>query len=394
MANPTSFQPFVSSAVTVSSKLNSIQGIKKNTFIPDTYVLTGTTGNAFASPGYGALYIGIIDGLTSATGSGSGTWYNFSVPAKWKPQETSAYGPEILSSGSGPGGIGDVALAGTWINSSGTVLGWYYKGALSALRDDTDGSVSEGFQSFQARTTSGQLAKTTFLHSVDGGLVVGNYTTTDGPIALYVNSGRKAGSFIYNPSTGAQIDLSYADNARNHTVYGIWKNENNSYTISGGASHPQLVHRNSNFKRSFSTVAKELPDAALGRGMVADVDPITGKTSNLHSYTFNNDKSKHFNVETHFEGIFSMGSDVYQMPFVAVERNGTIHAGNAYIHRLADGQFSKNALWQAFEPTSAGRDLISTSVAGDADTGRFSTGAPFASIGNNQDYFIAAQNLH
>ena len=278
----------------------------------------------------------------------------------------------------------------------GSVLGWYYKGSIKALKDNTLGSMTSGFQSFQARTSKGSLAKTTFLHSVDGGFVVGNYTTTDGPIALYVNSGPESGSFVYNPISKKQINLSYADNSKHHTVYGIWKNDNNSYTISGGASHPRVVPtftnlRNINATKAIATVAKELPDAALGRGMLADVDPVTGKTRNLHYYTYNN--SNNTNIVTHFQGIYSEGDNVYQVPFVAVDDKGEIHAGNAYIHRLGNGQFSENALWQTYEPTSVGRDLISTSVAGDADTGRFSTGAPFASLGNNQDYFLAALGL-
>jgi hypothetical protein len=141
MSQPTFYQPYISTAVTVDSSLNSLQGIKKNTLSsnPNSYLLAGTTGDGLAPPGYGALYIGAIDGATGSTGSGSGTWYNFSVPSTWNPQQTSCYGPDILTSGSGPAGIGDVALAGTWINSSGTTLGWYYKGSLSALNSDSSG---------------------------------------------------------------------------------------------------------------------------------------------------------------------------------------------------------------------------------------------------------------
>ena len=396
LANPSFYQSFSSTAVAVNSKLNSLQGVKKNTFSPRSFLLTGTTGNAFAAPGYGALYIGPIDGSVGSTGSGRGTWYNFSVPSTWSPQETSTYGPDILTSGSGPGGIGDVALAGTWINSMGDVLGWYYKGSITTLKNNTLGSITSGFQSFQARTSKGSLAKTTFLHSVDGGYVVGNYTTTDGPIALYVNSGPESGSFVYNPISKKQINLSYVDNAKHHTVYGIWKNGNNSYTISGGASHPQIANqsigaKDINTKKAIATVAKDLPDAALGRGMLADIDPLTGKTLNLHYYSHNN--TTNTNVVTHFQGIYSIDGNVYQAPFVAVNDKGEIHSGNAYIRRLPNGQFSENALWQTFEPTSAGKSLIATSVAGEVDTGRFSTGAPFASIGNNQDYFLAALKL-
>ena len=398
MSTPIFYSPFVSTSVTVDSQLNSLQGIKKNTFSPNSYLLTGTTGSAIAPPGYGALYIGAIDGETGSTGSGSGTWYNFSVPSTWNPQETSCYGSDILTSGSGPDGIGDVALAGTWINSSGTLLGWYYKGDITALNADTSGSISAGFQSFQATKKDNSLANYTYLHSVDGGLVVGNYTTSGGPLAFAINAGAESGSFIYNPTTDTQINLQYSDNAKFHTAFGIWENENNSYTISGGSSYnqitsiiaPIIISKNTNTKEA---ITKALPEAALGRGMLADVDPITGITSNLRTYNYNNKNSTFSGGITHFQGIYYMGDDVYQAPFVAVDISGGIHTGNAYIHRLDNGKFSKKAIWQTFEPASNGSALISTSVAGDADTGVFNTGSPFASIGSNDAYFLAAQKL-
>ena len=396
MSQPSFYQPYISTAVTVDSSLNSLQGIKKNDFSGTTnsYLATGTTGDALAPPGYGALYIGSIDGATGSTGSGSGTWYNFSVPSTWNPQETSAYGPDILTRGNGPSGIGDVSLAGTWINSSGTVLGWYYKGSLSALNGDTSGSVTSGFQSFQAITKNGSLAKYTYLHSVDGGLVAGNYSTSGGPIGLALNSGPGAGSYIYNPISKAQINIKYVDDAKYHSTFGIWANDDNTYTISGGASYNQRSARNSRMESAIATVAQTLPDAALGRGMFADVDPITGIASNLHYYNYNNASSRYTSAITHFQGIYYMGNDVYQAPFVAIDASGSTYAGNAYVHRLSNGQFSENALWQTFEANSSGeKAIVSTSVAGNADTGVFSTFAPFASYGDNQSYFLAAQNL-
>lgn len=393
MSQPTFYQPYISTAVTVDSSLNSLQGIKKNTLSsnPNSYLLAGTTGDGLAPPGYGALYIGAIDGATGSTGSGSGTWYNFSVPSTWNPQQTSCYGPDILTSGSGPAGIGDVALAGTWINSSGTTLGWYYKGSLSALNSDSSGSVSEGFQCFQATTKNSSPANYTYLHSVDGGYVAGNYTTSGGPIGLSLNSGPGAGSFIYNPISKSQINIQYSDSAKYHSAFGIWANEDSSYTVSGGASYEQRSSRR--MKSAVSTVSKAFPDAALGRGMLADVDPITGIAKNIHYYNYNNASSDNASLITHFQGIYYMGSDVYQAPFFAVDASGSIYGGNAYIHRLSNGKFSENAIWQTFEPTSTGSALGPTSVAGDANTGIFYGGQPFASIGNNESYLLAAQNL-
>jgi hypothetical protein len=393
MSNPTFYQPFVSTSVSVSSPYNSLQGIKKNGLSLNSYVITGTTGDAAAPPGYGALYVGAIDGATNPTGSGSGTWYNFSVPSTWGPQETSTYGPDVLSSGSGPGGIGDIALAGTWINSSGTVLGWYYQGGISALNGDTSGAVVDGFQQFQATTNKGRLARYTYLHSIDGGYVVGNYSTSGGPIGFALNSGPGSGSYIYNPESSTQINLSFSDSAKYHSAFGIWQNENQTYTISGGASKAGIKSYGKKVKQAVRELREIMPDAAFGKGMLADVDPITGVTSNLRSYNYVNEANGSIGLLTHFQGIYSIGGDVYQAPFVSVTKGGTAYAGNAYIHRLSNGKFSKNALWQTFEPTTDGSAIVATSVAGDASTGVFSNEAPFASFGSNEYYFLEAQNL-
>jgi len=393
MSNPTFYQPFVSTSVPVDSSYNSLQGIKKNGFSPDSYVLTGTTGDAMAPPGYGALYVGAIDGATSSSGSGSGTWYNFSVPSTWGAQETSAYGPDVLSGGGGPGGIGDIALAGTWINGSGTMLGWYYQGRISALNGATSGAVTTGFQQFQATTNNGKAARYTYLHSIDGGYVVGNYSTSGGPIGFALNSGPGSGSYIYNPASQAQVNLSYSDGAKYHSVFGIWENDNETYTISGGASLSMNGSYRTKARLAVKELRKSLPDAVFGKGMLADVDPITGATTNIRSYNYTNETNGSVGLLTHFQGINYMGSDVYQVPFVSVTKGGTAYAGNAYIRRLSSGQFSRNAVWQTFEPTSAGSAVVATSVAGDADTGVFSNLAPFASFGSTQPYFLMAQNL-
>lgn len=393
MSNPTFYQPFISTSVAVNSGYNSLQGIKKNGLSPNSYVLTGTTGDAMAPPGYGALYVGAIDGATGSTGSGSGTWYNFSVPSTWSPQETSTYGPDILSSGSGPGGIGDIALAGTWINSSGTMLGWYYQGSISALNGDTSGAVTTGFQQFQATTNKNKAARYTYLHSIDGGYVVGNYSTSGGPIGFALNSGPGSGSYIYNPASGTQVNLSYSDGAKYHSAFGIWENENRTYTISGGASQVTKSSYGKKVRQAVKEIRKTLPDAAFGKGMLADVDPITGVTTNIRSYNYINETNGSVGLLTHFQGIYYMGDDVYQAPFVSVTKGGDTYAGNAYIHRLSNGQFSKNAVWQTFESTTEGVAVVATSVAGDADTGVFSNQSPYASFGSTQPYFLQAQNL-
>ena len=395
MIGPIFYQPYISYSASVDSTFNSLQGIKKNNYHYDSYLLAGTTGSAISAPGYGALYVGAIDGSSTSDGSGSGTWYNFSVPYSWSPQETSAYGPDILGPGSGPGGIGEVAVAGTWINSSGVLLGWYYSGDISGLDSDTAGMTAMGFQSFQATTKFGSPADYTYLHSADGGYVVGNYTTSGGPIALSINSGLNSGSYIYNPLANLQIDIQYSDSSQYHSAFGIWANEDNTYTISGGAALDQnspfrFLYDFDSVTDSVKEIAAKLPDAALGRGMLADVDPITGAASNIQYYNYGNRSD----VLTHFQGIYYMGSGVYQAPFVAIDLNGQAHTGNAYMHRLSDGRFAEEALWQTFESSQQGVGaLISTSVSGNANTGVYSTLSPFASIGIVDPYFAVARTL-
>lgn len=405
------YQPFVSTSVEVSSSANSLQGVKKNDLAANSYLLTGTSGNAIAPPGYGALYIGAIDGSTTTAGSGSGTWYNFSVPSTWGANETSVYGPDILSPGQGPDGIGDVALAGTWINASGDLLGWYYSGSILGLDGDTSGATTAGFQSFQAKTRASSPAKYTYLHSVDGGYVVGNYTTTGGPIALAINSGLNSGSFIFNPKSSSQVDIQYSDKSRFHSAFGVWANEDNTFTISGGASgnlplpvissshHPLKPVIISPLKTAayskqdvaISKVFEAFPDAVLGSGMLADVDPVTGIASNVQHYNYKNRPD----VLTHFQGIDYLGSGVYQAPFVAVDKAGQLQTGNAYMHRLGNGLFAKDAVWETFVAgQDGGSPLISTSVAGNVNTGVYSTLAPFASFGPTEPYLAAAQHLN
>ena len=396
MSNPVFYQPFASTSISIDSNFNSLQGIKRNSYLgqSNSYFMSGTTGSAVSPPGYGALYIGAIDDASTLAGSGSGVWYNFSVPSTWSPQETSVYGPDILTRGAGPGGIGDVALAGTWINPQGNLLGWYYEGGLSLLNADGKGSVVDGFQSFQAETRSGDLARYTYLHSVDGGFVVGNYSTSGGPLGLLINSGPGSGSFVLDPLTNRQVDIRYSDNARYHSVFGIWADDSGGYTITGGASYADSAFRNvgnhSKFSRAVLNRDGLSKDAALGFGMIADLDPVTGVASNVQHYSYGNGGS---DVLTHFQGVYSLGDEVYQAPFVALDSSGDLKTGNAYIYRLSSGQFSKDAIWQTFEPIEDGEALISTSVAGNANTGVYSTLAPFASLGSNKSYFEFAKLL-
>jgi hypothetical protein len=116
------FAPFTSAQATPSTLLaDFLQGIKVNPYQAsrsgNSFFMTGTSGSAITAGGIGAVYVGAIDGLSTAAGSGSGDWINFSVPFNGAI-ETSCYGSDILSPGSGPGKIGKVELVGTWIDAN------------------------------------------------------------------------------------------------------------------------------------------------------------------------------------------------------------------------------------------------------------------------------------
>ncbi|MCX5966460.1 MAG: hypothetical protein NTV57_02230 [Cyanobacteria bacterium] len=223
--------------------------------------------------------MGRIDGKSTSSGSGSGQWINFNVPFA-DATGTSAYGPDILSPGNGPGGIGKVALVGTWTKSgSSNIFGFYYKGSLDRLK--TAPTDTTGFKTFQATTTAGNnaLANYTYLHSVDGGYAVGNYSTKAGFINYGLNSGPDSGSYVYDPKRNTQINAVYKDGYKYHSLFGIWQNNNKTYTVSGGASDDTLLAKFANCPSTGQGQRFPL-DAVLGKGMLADIDPVTGNVTN------------------------------------------------------------------------------------------------------------------
>jgi hypothetical protein len=348
--------------------------------------MTGTTGSAFAAGGIGAIYTGAINNKSTNFGNGSGQWINFSVPFAGATG-TSCYGSDVLSSSKGGGGVGNVALVGTWTNNvSDNILGFYYKGSLRRLKHDSPGS--SGFQSFQAVTGSDASANYTYLHSLDGRYAVGNFTTSPGfYVNLFLNSGPGSGSYVYIPRTNTQKPAIYQDQYTFHTLFGIWHNRNKSYTVSGGGSNEALLSIYSSAHEASPGAGQGLPpDAAFGRGMLADVDPLTGAISNQKYYNFQNDPSDL--VLTHFQGIYYAGKGVYEVPFDAITSGGDLSVGIAYIKRLDDGSFSDNALWQVFPAPAIGVLTSNDSVAAAGSVGELSDPllSSFASFSETKSY--------
>ncbi len=235
------------------------------------------------------------------------------------------------------------------------------------------------------------------MYSVDGGYAVGSFTTAAGYyVDLFLSSGPGSGSYVYDPKTNSQIDAVCKDEYTYHSLFGIWLNKNNSYTVSGGGSNEALLE-------GFSAAFQKLPslsqgglpqDAVFGRGMLADIDPLTGIVKNEKYYNFQNDPSNQ--VFTRFQGIYYAGYGVYEVPFDALTSAGELSVGIAYVKRQDNGAFSGKALWQTFEAPTAGGLVSNDSVAGAGSVGALFNGSltSFASISETQAYLFAAQSLH
>ena len=383
MAKPTTFfSPFTYKG-NGSSKENGSQGIKVVPGKTNRFVLTGTSGN-LSSKGQGTVYVGEINGQSTSQGSGSGSWTLVNVPASWKASETSIYGPGAIVPGKGSGGIESIQLAGTYTQpvtvngkSSYKTIGYTYSGPLTST------PRASNFKSFAAKTPAGKPVYDTFLHSWSGKLVAGNYTESNSILARTLNTSVDSNAFVYDPVTNTQTTLTFSIPSKSHTAFGIWyngpspsSNNKETYTIAGGSS---LVN----------PAVKVLGNLGqqIGVATLADYDPITRKTVNQRNYQYLND-NKNIYV-THFEGIYYAGDNIYQMPFSASSSKGGF-IGNAYVKRLSNGQFSKDAVWQTFDAGSQGSLLSNDSTAGLGSTGmlKSSTGliAPFAALMDSDVY--------
>ena len=284
---------------------NALQGITGSA-TAGSYIIVGTS---FPN---GFVYEGPIDGPATAQGSGPGTWTNMNVPASFGGSTTSIYGVNRLDAT-------NVALVGSYKTAAGA-SSFYYSGPITSTPDDADFTSVVG-------TRNGKPADYTFLHSVSGGLVVGNldFAGDKNPTGY---------AFIYNPDTGVQTPIVYpkSSTARTHTAYGIWYNGGTSYTISGGQglSTPRKATRH--------------VTRTLGQATLIDYNSATGAFSNFRAYTFPKGllpKSAASPV-THFEGIWSDDAGTYQLPVTTTYGKQGAVAAVAVVSRVggATGRFA------------------------------------------------------
>ena len=303
-----------------------LQGIK-GADTANSYYIVGTSGIN------GVIYNGPIDASSTPDGTGSGQWTVMNVPDTFNAKATSIYGVANLD------GADQVALVGSYdpLNSTSKQNSFYYTGPISS---STSGS---NWQSFQAIGDQGP-ANYTILHSVDGGLAVGNYdyASEDPEFGDW-----RGNAFIFDPvgnsGAGQQLDIQYPVDAGSHSAYGIWFNGivdgRKSYTIAGG--------------ETFELGSGGIANASL---IDFDYDPITGinsgRFSNFRTFGYTQDDvdepKTNTIAATHFEGIWYDGISTYRLPTSYVSTEGKVFGGFAEIERLPNGQFSSSVNWEVF----------------------------------------------
>ncbi len=260
---------------------------------PGQYLITGTSQTS------GLLYIGAING--------QGTSYAVNYPGAFN---SSIYGPNNL-------GGGQFQLVGTYKPQNSTNVDSFL---------------------FQGTTSGGSLVGNyspivypgnpyTYVHSVMGGLAVGN---TESPARNGLPYGPGT-AFIYNVNTSQFVTNIRFPRSISNTAYGIWYNGGTSYTIVGGFSN-----------RAVNNMQDQ--SAPIGTAYMVDYNSAVGAHghfSHWKSFKYPNG----MNLLTHFQGISSSAPGVYELSadsvqlgkanftqgsWVVVKRNHNGTFGNAH----------------------------------------------------------------
>lgn len=343
--------PFQYNPGSSSDVVTYLQGIKGGDE-DGTYLVVGANNSSGPDP-VGLVYQGPLDAVQSNGVSGSGLWTIIAVPEDFDAAGTSVYGPDRL--------IGDdrVNYVGAFTrdlddltptSEDPAIVGFTYTGS-------TDGSTTSGWNEVQGVTQSGGLATYTFVHSVDGGLAVGNadQADRDGKTGYFSLSST---AFVVDIETGEQTLIRYPGDRNplvTHTAYGIWDNEDGSYTIAGGSG-------------SVLDSSKEDSDLVVGEAYLIDYDPITGRFSNYQTFAYNNGEDG-VDLITHFEGIYRDDHGVYYLPATSVSFDGDrdlATASVATIERNCDGSFEETADWSDLDVVKSGTDVESVLSTGNS----------------------------
>lgn len=244
----------------------------------------------------GLIYSGTLDGS-------NGQWYQFTPPTPLGQnlKSINLYGPNSNSNGT-------ITVVGSYNTfESSTSFGLLYQG-----------NINDGNNPNNWKTLMPASAISTILHSNMGGLAAGNYNINGDPAGK---------SFIYEIATESYTYIHKPNTTESSiTIYGIWWNGQNSYTIAGGYSI--------------------LNESGLDIGFVADYNSITHEVSNWTDYYYNNLSGD--NIISHFEGITGDGHGGYNLA-ADVFSFGKIEYGvqPAFVHvsRNTDGSFNPIAEW-------------------------------------------------
>ena len=226
------------------------QGIR---YLSDNYYIScGTT-----TDNLGVVSIGSI-GSNSSSNS-----YIVSYPGS---KITSVYGPNYI-------GNDIYRFVGTYILSSSDIrYGFFFEGKLSDLEN------SNNYKTIHNNATI------TYIHSTMGNLLVGN--CNNGPL--------KTSAFLLKINTGETIDIRYPGSLTN-TVYGVWYNGVNSYTLCGGYS---------NIDVPITDIYNDNIIKPIGSAFIVNYNIVTNTFSNWTSINYPNST----NVLTHFQGISKLNN--------------------------------------------------------------------------------------
>lgn len=283
------------------------------------FLISGTSGT------HGLLFVGSI------RGKGKTSFVDYPGALS-----SSIYGPDNLG--------GDrIALVGSYrgghpLTDPTTVHGMIFQGTIADLR--------HGGGSYQTIDYPG--ATYNYVHSVMGGLAVGNY---DGPTA----SGAPLGpghDYIYNTATEQFVASIVYPGSVSDTAYGIWHNGGTSYTICGGYS-------------DVATNNMADQDMPIGQGYMVDYDSATGQFSHWTSFSYP-DGPAGTTFVTHFEGISEVKKGVYTLnadSSQAGSNGNTGYASLVTVKRNPDGTFGP-ASWVNLSYPGSAAGLSSNAVYG------------------------------
>lgn len=309
----------------VGDALTAVQGLRAGSS-DGSFLLAGSGG------ALGLLYQGPLD----SSGAGQ-NWASINANAALGGATTSVYGPDLLEGGA-------VRLVGSLRNSasdlSAGTRGFIYTGA-------PDGSSPQGPETGY-RAVSYPGSSFTYLHSTDGGLVVGNADSSDQ---------LQGQAFLYDVARDAFLTPISYPGAGTTTAYGIVQVDEDLFAIAGGYGLSQ-------------------EGGPLGQGFIVTYNARTGEFSDWQSYALRNDQRP--NLITHFEGIsYNAAADSYTLVATALDltTGQSVNGALLSVQRQPDGRQGAS-FWTDLDASSlagpgAGGITVPTSVADYASTGLF-----------------------